>query len=153
MLIFMAEMHSTTPATSIIDCFSILLITSNLKQKIKIKCDLLRNSNQQARLLEAFHLRESSTRSKIQRVCYSLQEGPPNLCFGTRISLPAGKYMAFCDKHCVQYMVLSKQLPKSVWNEKRKCILAILFAKSFTSSRSLFPVHGTVRLIIQINAE
>ena len=105
--------------SSYINCLSILLITSNLKQKIKIKCDLLRNSNQQARLLEAFHLRESSTPSKIQRVCYSLQEGPPNLCFGTSISLPAGKYMAVRDKHCVQYMVLSKQLPKSVLDKKK----------------------------------
>ena len=64
--------------SSYINCLSILLIKSNLKQKIKIKCDLLRNSNRQARLLEAFHLRESSTCSKIQRVCYSLQEGPLN---------------------------------------------------------------------------
>ena len=123
--------------SSYINCLSILLITSNLKQKIKIKCDLLRNSNQQARLLEAFHLRESCTCSKIQRVCYSLQEGPLNQCFGTCISLPAGKYVAVCDMHCVQYMVLSKQSPKSVL-DKKKCILVILFAKSFTFSSSWY---------------
>ena len=77
MLIFTAEIHSATPATSIIVlAFSSLQVTSN--KKFKIKCDLLRNSNRQARLIEAFHLRESSTCSKIQRVCYSLQEGPLN---------------------------------------------------------------------------
>ena len=134
--------------SSYINCLSILLITSNLKQRIKIKCDLLRNSNQQARLLEAFHLRESSTPSKIQRVCYSLQEGPPNLCFGTSISLPAGKYMAVRDKHCVQYMVLSKQLPKSVLDKKKN-----LFWSFYLQKASLFPVHGIVQLIIQISTE
>lgn len=123
--------------SSYINCLSILLITSNLKQKIKIKRDLLRNSNQQARLIETFHLRESRTCSKIQRVCYSLQEGPLNQCFGTCISLPAGKYVAVCDMHCVQYMVLSKQSPKSVL-DKKKCILVILFAKSFTFSSSWY---------------
>ena len=45
--------------------------------------------------------------------------------------------MAVCDKHCVQYMVLSKQLPKSV-KDKKKCILVILFAKSFTFSSSWY---------------
>ena len=179
----MAEIHSTTPATSIVLAFYSLQVTSN--KKFKIKCDLLRNSNRQARLIEAFHLRESCTHSKIQRVCYSLQEGPLNQCFGTSISLPAGKYMAVCDKHCVQYMVLSKQLPKSV-KDKKKCILVILFAKSFTFSsswycpinypnqrrmknkhlilailftkscnfsKSLFPVHSTFKPITQISAE
>ena len=45
--------------------------------------------------------------------------------------------VAVCDMHRVQYMVLSKQSPKSVL-DKKKCILVILFAKSFTFSSSWY---------------
>ena len=55
--------------------------------------------------------------------------------------------MAVCDKHCVQYMVLSKQLPKSVLDKKN------VFWSFYLQKASLFPVHGTVQLIIQISAE
>ena len=55
--------------------------------------------------------------------------------------------MAVCDKHCVQYMVLSKQLPKSVLDKKN------VFWSFYLQKASLFPVHGTVQLIIQIRAE
>ena len=121
--------------SSYIYCFSILLITSNPKQKLKIKCDLLRNSNRQARLKEAFHLRESCTWYKECVIACKK---------ALLISALAHAFLCLQENMwlCVTCIVSStwyfpNNHPNQCWI-KKKCILVILFAKSFTFSSSWY---------------